>query len=122
MLEMTSSSARGQKPTITLRWLPSVGEAIVLWRVLNALQAAVLAQPHTRNPDPRALEVGVQVSSGTSFDQVGGVILRKQAWVQNPDKDAVAPLLGTIVPRLPQVVASAMRRWPGFVDRRCSPH
>jgi hypothetical protein len=55
----------------------------------------------TFGPHPTGTQRFATVSSGRSFAQVAGAILRKQVPGQNPDKDAVAPLLGTIAPRLP---------------------
>jgi hypothetical protein len=45
----------------------------------------------TFGPHPIGAERFVTVSSGKSFAQVAGTILRKQARGQNPDKDVVAP-------------------------------
>jgi hypothetical protein len=49
------------------------------------------------NPHPIGTQRFATVSSGTSFAQVAGAILQKQARVQNPDKDEVQvlPALGS---------------------------
>jgi hypothetical protein len=52
----------------------------------------------TFGPHPIGTERFVAVSSGTLFVQVAGTILRKQALVQNPDKDEVAAWMGLAVP------------------------
>jgi hypothetical protein len=44
----------------------------------------------TFGPHPIGAERFVTVSSGKSFAQVAGTILRKQAQGQNPDKDEVS--------------------------------
>jgi hypothetical protein len=51
--------------------------------------------------EPSGSQRSPLVSSGRSFAQVAGAILRKQAQGQNPDKDEVAGVIGLAVPGWP---------------------
>jgi hypothetical protein len=51
-------------------------------------------------PQSIGTERFVAVSSGASFAQVAVAILQKQALVQNPDKDEVAPDALLLLPKV----------------------